>query len=169
MKRRFLCLLLVIAMTAALFPTTAFAGGTSMQIFVKTLTGKTITLEVNDTDTIQSVKEKITQREGIPAEQQRLIFEGKELEPAYTLADYDIQAESVIQLVLRLRGSKRNIMLGTSGISGWNSTNGYDYIYYGTWNDSAINGACWTTRPTREQTGFSCSPRNCWDQGIMAT
>ena len=150
MKRRFLCLLLVIVMTAVLFPTTAFAGGTSMQIFVKTLTGKTITLEVNDTDTIQSVKEKITQREGIPAEQQRLIFEGKELEPAYTLADYDIQAESVIQLVLRLRGSKRNIMLGTSGISGWNSTNGYDYIYYGTWNDSAIK---WRVLDDQTNTG----------------
>jgi ubiquitin len=75
-----------------------------MQIFVRTITGKNLTLEVDPTDSVKALKEKIQEKEAIPESQQRLIFAGKQLADERTMADYNVQNSAQISLMLRLVG-----------------------------------------------------------------
>ncbi|KAG5189362.1 ubiquitin-related domain-containing protein [Tribonema minus] len=91
---------------SALSKTLRLRGG--MQLFVKTLTGKTVSVDVDPGDSIETLKHKIQEKEGIPPDQQRIIFGGKQLQGGEkTLGDFDLEDGSTLHLVLRLRGGPR--------------------------------------------------------------
>ncbi len=75
-----------------------------MQLLIKTLTGKTITVDVNEDDTVETLKQRINEKEGIPVDQQRLIFGGKQISEERTMSDYGVTNGATMHLVLRLRG-----------------------------------------------------------------
>lgn len=85
---------------SCLSQTLAIRGG--MSLFVKTMTGKTVSIEVEEGESIEDVKAKISEKEGIPAEQQRLIFGGQQLEDCKSLEDYGVNDDDTFHLVLRL-------------------------------------------------------------------
>ncbi len=153
MKKRLTFIALVICLAMIMIPifSNMTVGAANVEITVSTLTGKTIPITIDNTETVLTLKTRIQEKEGVPPDQQRLIFAGKQLEEDKTLESYNIQTGATIHLVLRQSTSTASIRKGTDSISGYNTeSNTYNYIYYGTWRNAPIK---WRVLDTMSNTG----------------
>ncbi len=153
MKKRLTFIALVICLAMIMIPifSNMTVGAVNVEITVNTLTGKTIPITIDNTETVLALKTRIQEKEGVPPAQQRLTFAGKQLEEDKTLEYYNIQNGATIHLVLRLNASTASIRKGVSAISGYNTeSNTYNYIYYGTWRNAPIK---WRVLDTKSNTG----------------
>ena len=132
--KRILAVLLSVVMALSLIPSMALTAS-AMQVLVEKPDGKTISIEVEPTDSIDNLKAKIQEKEGIPPDQQLLYLGDRKLEDGHTLADYDVQKEDVITVVLRSETPKA-INLAAGGVLGAQQSS----VWFGNYKQSS-NGA----------------------------